>query len=54
MYQGEIDEGKAYVGVFSGLFLFIAMLTMITTMIDGLAEQVQIGTLGALGFQSPK
>ena len=24
-YQGEIDEGKTYVGVFSGIFLFIAM-----------------------------
>ena len=31
-YQGEIDEGKTYVGVFSGLFLFIAMLSVITTM----------------------
>ena len=25
-YQGEIDEGASYVGIFSGLFLFIAML----------------------------
>ena len=24
MYQGEIDEGAAYVGIFSGLFLFIS------------------------------
>lgn len=32
MYQGEIDEGKAYVGVFSGLFLFIAVLSVVTTM----------------------
>ena len=51
MYQGEIDEGKAYVGIFSGLFLFIAMLTMITTMTRLVkAEHIQIGTLGALGF----
>lgn len=55
MYQSEIDEGKAYVGIFSGLFLFIAMLTMITTMIRLVsAEQVQIGTLGALGFPKSK
>ena len=31
-YQGEIDEGKTYIGVFSGLFIFIAMLSVITTM----------------------
>ena len=28
MYQGEIEEGEAFVGVFSGLFLFIAMLSV--------------------------
>ena len=30
MYQGEIDEGKSYVGIFSGLFLFIALLSVVT------------------------
>ncbi|MBR3134385.1 MAG: ABC transporter permease [Clostridia bacterium] len=52
MYQGEIDEGKAYVGVFSGLFLFIAVLSVITTMTRVINKQrIQIGTLKALGFK---
>lgn len=50
-YQGEIDEGKTYVGVFSGLFIFIALLSVITTMTRVVKKQrVQIGTLKALGF----
>ena len=54
-YQGEIDEGKTYVGVFSGLFLFIAMLSVITTMTRVVKKQrVQIGTLKALGFNNTK
>ena len=54
-YQGEIDEGKTYVGVFSGLFLFIAMLSVITTMTRVVSKQrVQIGTLKALGFKKYK
>lgn len=54
-YQGEIDEGKTYVGVFSGLFLFIAMLSVITTMTRIIKkERVQIGTLKALGFNNKK
>ena len=54
-YQGEIDEGKTYVGVFSGLFLFIAMLSVITTMTRVVKNQrVQIGTLKALGFSNTK
>ncbi|MBR0350701.1 MAG: FtsX-like permease family protein [Clostridia bacterium] len=54
-YQGEIDEGKTYVGVFSGLFLFIAMLSVITTMTRVVKNQrVQIGTLKALGFSDRK
>ena len=52
-YQGEIDEGKTYVGVFSGIFLFIAMLSVITTMTRVVKRQrVQIGTLKALGFSN--
>jgi putative ABC transport system permease protein len=55
MYQGEIDEGKSYVGIFSGLFLFIAMLSVITTMTRVVEKQkVQIGTLKALGFKKKK
>ncbi len=54
-YQGEIDEGKTYVGVFSGIFLFIAMLSVITTMTRVVKNQrVQIGTLKALGFSNNK
>ena len=52
-YQGEIDEGKTYVGVFSGLFIFIAMLSVITTMSRVVKNQrIQIGTLKALGFSN--
>lgn len=55
MYQGEIDEGSAYVGVFSGLFLFIALLSVITTMTRVVKKQkLQIGTLKALGFKNYK
>ena len=54
-YQGEIDEGKTYVGVFSGIFLFIAMLSVITTMTRVVKNQrTQIGTLKALGFSNHK
>ena len=52
-YQGEIDEGKTYVGVFSGIFLFIAMLASLTTMTRVVKnERTQIGTLKALGFSN--
>lgn len=55
MYQGEIDEGSAYVGIFSGLFLFIALLSVITTMTRVIKKQkIQIGTLKALGFSRLK
>ena len=54
-YKGEIDEGKTYIGVFSGLFLFIAMLSVITTMTRVVKKQrIQIGTLKALGFTDRK
>ena len=54
-YQGEIDECKTYVGVFSGIFLFIAMLSVITTMTRVVKNQrIQIGTLKALGFSNNK
>lgn len=52
-YQGEIEEGETYIGVFSGLFLFIAMLSVITTMTRVVKKQrIQIGTLKALGFNN--
>ena len=54
-YQGEIEEGETYVGVFTGLFLFIAILSVITTMTRVVKKQrIQIGTLKALGFKQNK
>ena len=54
-YQGEIEEGETYIGVFSGLFLFIALLSVVTTMTRVVKKQrVQIGTLKALGFKKNK
>ena len=54
-YQGEIEEGETYIGVFSGLFLFIAILSVVTTMTRVVTKQrVQIGTLKALGFKKNK
>ena len=54
-YQNEIEEGETYVGVFTGLFLFIAILSVITTMTRVVKKQrIQIGTLKALGFKKTK
>lgn len=54
-YQGEIEERETYVGVFTGLFLFIAVLSVITTMTRVVKKQrIQIGTLKALGFKKRK
>ena len=54
-YQGEIEEGETYIGVFSGLFLFIALLSVVTTMNRVVTKQrLQIGTLKALGFKQRK
>ena len=54
-YQGEIEEGETYIGVFSGLFLFIALLSVVTTMTRVVTKQrLQIGTLKALGFKKNK
>ena len=54
-YQGEIEEGETYIGVFSGLFLFIALLSVVTTMNRVVKKQrLQIGTLKALGFKQRK
>lgn len=55
MYQSEIDEGASYIGIFSGLFLAIALLSVITTMTRVIKKQkIQIGTLKALGFKKSK
>ncbi len=50
-YQSEIDEGATYSGIFTFLFLFIAILSVVTTMHRFVKKQrTQIGTLKALGF----
>ena len=54
-YQSEIDEGKTYSGVFTFLFLFIATLSVVTTMSRFVKKQkVQIGTMKALGIKKRK
>lgn len=51
-YQSEIEEGETYSGVFTFLFLFIALLSVITTMNRFVKKQrPQIGALKALGFK---
>lgn len=54
-YQGEIDEGKTYVGIFSGLFIAIALLCVVTTMARIVRkDRTQIGVMKALGFNNRK
>ena len=54
-YQGEIEEGNTYSGVFTGLFVFIAILSVVTTMNRFIKkERTQIGTLKALGIKRRK
>lgn len=54
-YQEEIDEGNTYSGVFTLLFLFIAILSVVTTMYRFVRNQrTQIGTLKALGIKKSK
>ena len=54
-YNSEIEEGTTYSGVFTFLFLFIAVLSVTTTMSRFVKKQrTQIGTLKALGFKNRK
>lgn len=54
-YNSEIEEGSTYSGVFTFLFLFIAILSVATTMNRFVKKQrLQIGTLKALGFKNKK
>lgn len=54
-YNSEIEEGNTYSSVFTLLFLFIAILSVITTMNRFVKKQrTQIGTLKALGFKNNK
>ena len=51
--KSESEEGDTYSGLFSSLFVFIAALSVITTMNRFVKKQrVQIGTLKALGFRN--
>lgn len=54
-YNSEIEEGTTYSGVFTFLFLFIAVLSVTTTMNRFVKKQrTQIGTLKAHGFKNKK
>ena len=54
-YQSEVEEGQTYAPVFTGLFLMIAILSVMSTMNRFVRQQrVQIGTLKALGFKNRK
>ena len=53
--QGEVQEGKIMGSILPVLFLMISVLTMVTTMYRiANNEQMQIGTLKALGFRNTK
>lgn len=54
-YNSEIEEGNTYSSVFTALFLFIAILSVVTTMNRFVKKQrTQIGTLKALGVKKIK
>lgn len=54
-FKREAEEGDTYSGVFSGLFVFIAILSVVTTMNRFVKkERIQIGTLKALGIKRRK
>lgn len=54
-YQSEVEEGETYAGVFTFLFLFIALISVVTTMNRFVRRQrTQIGTLKALGIRRSK
>ena len=53
--KSEAQEGDTYSGMFSFLFVFIAGLSVVTTMSRFVKKQrVQIGTLKALGFRNKR
>ncbi|WP_249029675.1 ABC transporter permease [Tannockella kyphosi] len=53
--QGEVEEGKIMGTILPAIFLLIATLTMVTTMVRITdKEKTQIGTLKALGFKNRK
>lgn len=55
IYKSEIEDGDTYAGIFTFLFLFIALLSVVTTMNRFIKkERVQIGLLKALGFNDKR
>lgn len=55
MFRTEIDSHKTYAGIFPVIFLFIAVLSVITTMNRIVKNQrSEIGILKALGFKKSK
>ena len=54
-YKSECEEGDTYSVMFTGIFVFIAILAVITTMNRFVKQQrIQIGTLKALGFRKKR
>ena len=54
-HKSEAEEGDTYSGMFTFLFLFIASLSVVTTMNRFVKKQrMQIGALKALGFRNAK
>ena len=52
-YQSEVEEGQTYSMMFTGMFLLIAVLSVVTTMNRFVRRQrTQIGTLKALGYRN--
>ena len=53
--QGEIDETSSIIGIFTGFFILISILSVATTMTRLISrDRTKIGTLKALGFSSAK
>jgi|GEM_PF-145006 len=51
VYQGEIDENTSIMGIFTGFFVLIAILSVMATMTRLIKrDRTKIGTLKALGF----
>lgn len=53
--QGEIDENSSIIGIFTGFFILISILSIATTMTRLISrDRTKIGTLKALGFSNAK
>ena len=53
--QGEIDENSSIIGIFTGFFILISILSVATTMTRLISrDRTKIGTLKALGFSNAK